>query len=141
MAWTEKAYPSPFDTQPIDGLFFLSGDLLARTPTFKWAKGEKCPMIAFPSGLTFPLWEATDNEDVIVNLGHNVALPLHGTREFAFRYTVHLAEESGFWVRPIGEDVLGFVRRKTGVGLYAVYDNQEARLVDVERRPNRLAPW
>lgn len=141
MAWIEKAQSSPFDRRSIDGLFFLSGDLIADRPPFAWAKGEKCATIALPSGLTFTLWEATDNDEVLVNLGHNVAIPLFGTRDHAFVSTVLLAEESGFWVRPAGESLLGYVRPKTGRALVSVYDNEAKRLVNVEHHVYLSSTW
>src|SRR4051812_1383981 len=48
MGWIEKGEPSPFDQQPISGLFFLDGDLLAREFKQDWTKGQKFPTIVFP---------------------------------------------------------------------------------------------
>jgi len=132
MVWVEKHTPSPFDDQPIDGLWFLSGDLLARKPNYRWAHGEKCPMIAFPSGLAFPLWEKTEHEDILVYLGDDLALPLHSTRDDAYSRVVLLAEQSGYRVDSIGKQGLRFFTRNPSLSLYVIYDNETQQLVDVQ---------
>jgi hypothetical protein len=57
MAWLEKDQPTSFEDQPLEGLFFLHGDIIAEEVGRDWTKGHKYPRIAFPSGLKFDLWE------------------------------------------------------------------------------------
>lgn len=57
MSWIEKGQSASFEHQPIDGLFFLHGDVIARHVGQNWTEGQKYPRIAFPSGLKFDLWE------------------------------------------------------------------------------------
>ncbi|MHB8625525.1 MAG: hypothetical protein ACYDBJ_00680 [Aggregatilineales bacterium] len=141
MAWTPKEQPSAFDTLPIDGLFFLGGDLLFQKSTVDWTHGEKSPMIAFPSGLTFPLWEQTATEGVLVYLGGDVALPLNDNRDHAYLTVVLLAEQSGYRVRKLGENGLGFLTRDPSASLFVLYDNLAKRLVNVALLTERPPVW
>ena len=68
MAWIEKHQPTPFDNTPIDGLFFLDGDVLASIFLQDWTKGHMLPMIAFESGREFELWETGKPDRHIVHL-------------------------------------------------------------------------
>jgi len=60
MSWTEKTHPTPFDNLPLPGLFFIDGDILARLIQRNWTAGQKLPMVAFPSGQEFELWETSN---------------------------------------------------------------------------------
>ncbi len=60
MTWIEKDRPSPFDQQPITGLFFLDGDRFAEQLDIDRTAGQKQAMIAFPSGEQFAVWESLD---------------------------------------------------------------------------------
>jgi len=60
MTWYEKSRPTQFDRQPpLDGLFYLDGDIVAETSQRPWTRGQKLPLIAFPSGEYYEVWEAT----------------------------------------------------------------------------------
>src|SRR5258708_39258596 len=99
MAWTEKYKLTSFDTQPIPGLLFLDGDLIARTqePDLPrdWAGeflGLKYPVVIFPSGA-----EASVNTDdtghVLVSIHRQMQLPYYADRESAYTHAQVLAEE------------------------------------------------
>ena len=43
MSWTEKEKPTSFDDQPIPGMFYLDGDVVAEFVGRDWTRGEKYP--------------------------------------------------------------------------------------------------
>jgi hypothetical protein len=63
MSWHEKDRPTPFDDKPIEGLWFLDGDILSRELNQSWTKGQKYPVIVFPSGQRCDLWESGDPQN------------------------------------------------------------------------------
>ena len=69
MGWIEKEKTSPIDSLPVEGLFYLDGDRLAEVFDRDWTKGQKLPLIAFPSGEEFEIWPSSDPETIgIVHL-------------------------------------------------------------------------
>src|SRR5437016_222390 len=99
MAWTEKATPTPFDTQPISGLLFLDGDLIARMREpdlpLDWAKefrGLKYPVIMFPSGAEASVI-TDDTNQVLVCIHRQMRLPYFTDRERAYKQATTLAED------------------------------------------------
>src|SRR5258708_16793182 len=99
MAWTEKYKLTSFDTQPIPGLLFLDGDLIARTqePDLPrdWARefrGLKYPVVIFPSGSEASL--ITDEAGhVLVGIHRQMQLPYYDDRESAYTHAEALVEE------------------------------------------------
>jgi hypothetical protein len=132
MSWSRKEQPSPFDTRPIEGLFFLDGDQLARTLKIDWTKGEKSPMIAFPSGLSFELWESSDPQGGTVHLFGEMDLPLNDTRQSAYLLASGVAEEVGYVVQKRGETQLEIIGHDTDEYLRITYDDVARRMVNVE---------
>src|SRR5258706_10266061 len=132
MAWTEKEKPTTFDDKPIDGLFFLDGDLLARQLNYSPLKGQKYPMLAFPSGSACNLWESSDPEKGgIVHLFGEMDLALYSSRDEALAHATNIAEQVGYTVSSVGEnqlDVWGYEGR-----LLLTYDNEQHRLINVEQ--------
>jgi hypothetical protein len=51
MLWHEKHHMTHFDNTPIEDVFFLIGDVLAKPVGRDWTKGQKLPLIGFPSGV------------------------------------------------------------------------------------------
>lgn len=100
MGWSEKGRPTPFDTQPVSGLFFLDGDLLARQLKQDWTKGQKFPTIVFPSGIQCDLWESSDPNNGVVHIFGEMDLPLRDTRDSALAHANAIAEQVGYFVRP-----------------------------------------
>ena len=49
MPWSNKEQPTPFDTQPIEGLWMLDGDQMAKKYNQPRLAGQKYPLIHFPS--------------------------------------------------------------------------------------------
>lgn len=132
MAWTEKEKPTPFDEHPIPGLYFVDGDLLARATGRDWTRGQKYPLIVFPSGLACDVWEPSDPEAVgIVHIFGELDLPLADTRDRAYEEAFDIAEQCGYMVRKIGEDRLEVWGNDLGEHVLLTYDNLARRLVNI----------
>lgn len=136
MAWSHKEAPTPFDTSPIHGLYFLDGDLLARALSIDWIKGEKLPMIAFPSGEIYELWESGSPDNGIVHLFGEMDLSYRDTRDNAYQHALALAEQVGGLVQKVGENRLDVWGDEAH--LLVTYDNQAGHIVNVERVGTRL---
>jgi hypothetical protein len=133
MAWLEKSKPTPLDGLPIHGLYFLDGDQVAHVIQGDWTKGQKYPVLAFPSGLECDLW-STGNPDSLatVHLFGEMDLPLADTRDEAYRQADDIAEQCGYLAHKVGEDRIEVVGHDTGEHLMLVYDNDTHRMVDVQ---------
>jgi hypothetical protein len=132
MSWTEKEKPTPFDEQPIRGLYFLDGDVLAHSIGRDWTAGQKYPMVAFPSGKSCELWESSNPQHVgIVHIYGEMDLPLHDTRDEAFERANHIAEQCGYLARRVGEDQLEVWGHDDDEHFMVSYDPQSGRMLDV----------
>jgi hypothetical protein len=129
MSWIEKDQSFSFEHQPIEGLFIVDGDAVAREVGLDWTKGQKYPRVAFPSGLKFDLWEGRDSP--IVHLDGELDLALMSTRNEAFRHANNIAEQVGYLAAPIGKDKLELITHEAY--LFATYDNVQRMMVNVER--------
>lgn len=85
MSWSEKREQTPLEQTdvPLQGLFFLDGDVLARVFRNAHTEGLKLAMIAFPSGKEFPLWSVGVADQAIVHLFGEMDLPIRTTRDEA----------------------------------------------------------
>ncbi len=132
MAWTEKEKPTPFDAQPIRGLYFLDGDVVARRIGRDWTAGQKYPMVAFPSGVECMLWESSDPDQVgIVHIYGEMDLPLQDTRDKAFEQANAIAAQCGYLVRRVGEDQLEVWGHDDDEHYLIRYDLESGRMADV----------
>jgi hypothetical protein len=132
MSWTEKRKPTPFDNKPIEGLWFLDGDIVAALVGRDWTKGDKYPVIVFPSGKECDLWESGDpNNAGIVHLFGEADLRYNSTRDEAHKQAQYIAEQCGYYVEKVGENQLKLVGHDSDEHLIVTYDNEEKRMVDV----------
>src|SRR5687767_10293221 len=107
MSWYAKESPTPFDTTPIDGLFFLHGDILARVVQQEWTKGMKYPMLDFPSGVACELWEAGGSATgALLHLFGEMDIPLYSTHTQALERASDVAKQVGYRVIPISDSQL-----------------------------------
>jgi hypothetical protein len=131
MSWIENDRPTPFEEQPIEGLFYLSGNQIAYELKGNWVHGQKYPMIAFPSGLECSLWTASRPEAIgIVHLFGEMDLPLGGTRDEAFKQAYYIAEQCGYMVGKVGEKQLEVWGHDVDEHLLITYDDEAGRMVD-----------
>lgn len=169
MAWVEKQHQTAFEQVdlPLQGLFFLDGDLLAEVFGRAWTQGMKSPMLMFPSNNAFALWETARPETgATVNLLREVDLSLYSSRDAAFSHIRDRAVQLGALVIKKGDrqlEVIGlddagrleqvgyFVLKKgdqqleiRGLGddehFLLTYDPLNRRLEDVQRLREKPAP-
>jgi DUF2958 family protein len=134
MPWYEKKQSSPFENQPPNGLFFLSGDLLARRYQQDWLKGKKYPLIHYPSGLQRELWDSSDNGGII-NVFGELELLRHTTRDEGFTSAAEFANQYDYTVARRGDSELLIFHSHSGRGYSVTYDNSARRVVNVKRFP------
>jgi hypothetical protein len=134
MGWIEKDKPSPLDDQPIEGLFWLDGDVMARFVNRDWTKGYKLPLIAFPSGEEFEIWPSSNPEIIgIVHLFGELDLSLKGhNRASAFEHAFDVAEQCGYAVYPVGEDQLEVWGHDVDEHYLLTFDNEARLIANVE---------
>ena len=134
MGWIEKDKPSPLDNQPIEGLFFLDGDAMARFVNRDWTEGYKLPLIAFPSGKEYELWPSGNPDTVAtVHLFGELDLALQGdTRDGAYERAYHIAEQCGYAVHKVGDNQLEVWGNDSDEHLLLTYDDEVRRMVNVE---------
>jgi hypothetical protein len=132
MGWTEKYQPTPFDTLPIHGLTFLDGDVLARLLKHEWIKGQKHPLIVFPSGMERPIWESSSEREATVHFFGEMDLPYRSTRDEAFEQASRIAAVIAYGVRGRGENQLDVWSSDEDERFTITYDNPDRRMVNVE---------
>ncbi len=134
MPWYEKEHSTPFDTQPINGLYFLNGDLLAQQYNQEWVKGKKYPTISFPSGLARELWDSSDNGGIL-NIFGAFELQRKTTRDEGFEGAIEFASEYGYTLARRGENELMVFNPYTAHGYAVTYDNRARTITNVKRFP------
>jgi hypothetical protein len=130
MAWIEKEHTFALENKPIEGLFFIDGDIAARRIPNAGTEGMKYPTIVFPSGVVCDLWESSDPNNAIVHISGEMDLPLHDNRDNALKHAQNIAEQVGYLVRSSGEqgiDVFGTDEEHIRI----LYDNNVQRMIDV----------
>ena len=141
MGWSKKEEPTPFDGMPLSGLFFLDGDILARLWGRDWTAGEKFPMIAFPSGEEFQIWESSNPErGGIVHIFGEMDLPLKGTRDEAYAQACHVGEQCGYIARKIGENQLEVWGNDDDEHFLITYNSEAGEIQDIAKvKPEQSA--
>ena len=129
MSWKEKSEQFSFEGEPISGLYFIDGDVLAKALGARWVAGQKYPRIAFPSGEEFDLWEGSRSP--IVHIYGEMDLALHDTRDAAFEYASNVAEQCGYVASTVGEAQLEVWGHDHDEHFLVTYDNEQQRMVDI----------
>jgi hypothetical protein len=130
MSWTPKEQPSTLDTAEISGLHFLDGDKLARALKVEWTKGQKFPLVEYPSGELCEIWEGRSPNNPIIHLFGEMDLPYQDTRDSAFAKALSIAEQVGYNVSKVGDnqiDLWGYEGR-----FLVTYDNVAGHIINVE---------
>lgn len=141
MSWIEKRQPTPFDEQPLPGLYFLDGDLLAHRTQIPWTTGQKLAMVAFPSRREFELWESS-NPDAggIVHVFGEMDLPYRDTRDRAFEQASDIAEQCGYSARKVGESDLEVRGQDRNEHYLVTYDLVAGQMRDIVRKRSSEPP-
>ena len=133
MSWYEKEAATPFDSQEIPGLWFLDGDVVAELVERDWTRGQKLPLITFPSGLDQEVWPTSDPESLaIVHLFGEMDLPLKADLEQVEAQAQEIAEACGYQVSRVGESTLQLTGHGEDDNLTVTYDPATGMMVNVE---------
>src|SRR5579859_245371 len=142
MGWIEKDQTTPFDTQPISGLLFLDGDLIARTqqPDLprNWAqefRGFKYPVIIFPSGTEASVI-IDEAEQILVCIHLQMRLPYYDDRENAYMNAATLLEPHQ-QIDRVGETGLALWLDDPHQHMLITYDNQARHMSNVDFVPEK----
>lgn len=128
MSWYEQAHSSPFEREPIEGVWLLYGDICARLWGRDWPQGMKRPSIVFPSGAMCELWGV---RYPIVHISDMVDLPLNEDRDTAFVTALEWNEDSYYSVFKVDDDQLEVWDHNTESVYRICYDNAQERISDV----------
>lgn len=142
MGWVEKGTLTQFDQQLelLTGLWYLDGDILARFVGRNWTVGQKLPMVAFPSGAEFQLWETGNpNAGGIVHVYGEMDLSFKGTRDQAFEHATYVAEQCGYAVSKVGEDGLKVQGHDPDEHFLITYDNETGQMRDIAKLEGNAA--
>ena len=132
MPWYPKEAPTPFDNEQINGLAFLDGDILAALMRASWVKGEKFPVVFFPSGEQFQIWEGESSP--IVHIFGEMDLAIQETsRDEAFAHANDIAEACGYLVKKIGNTQLEVWGRDPDEHFILTFDNNERSISDIQQ--------
>lgn len=132
MSWLHKEHPTAFDNAPIEGLQFLSGDVMAIAFQKYYLEGQKYPIINFPSGQSFTVWENSRVNDVTVHLFGEMDMSYQQTRDEAFETAMKVAEVLGYVVKKRGDNQLEVHGFADNEHFLLTYDNEKQHLEDVE---------
>lgn len=141
MSWHSKETQPPFDHREIHGLHYLDGDLMARLYGAAFLKGQKYPVVLFPSGYLADAWETgRDEQGATLHLFGEMDLPYFQTRDDAYQQAFAIAEACGYAVSKRGADTLEVHGHDHNDHLLIHYDNDTGRMVDVTVAPLPEAP-
>ena len=129
MSWHTKEQLTPFEAQPIDGLFFLIGDLYAKAQNAPYAAGMKYPKLMFPSGAACEVWGI---EYPLVHIFDALDLPLFESRDSAYVTALEWNEDSYYSVFKVGDDQLEVWDHATESVYTLIYDNKAEQIKNVE---------
>lgn len=135
MPWYSKEQPTPFDSTPIEGLYFLHGDVMARRYSQEWVKGQKYPLIIYPSGIEREVLMPQAGNMPVIHLFGTVDLPYSNDRDDAVEAILPIAEEYGYQISRRGERELTVFNPDAGRGYRVSYDNQSRRIADIVHFP------
>ncbi len=135
MSWIEKGQSASFEHEAIEGLYYIDGDVLATVFKPDWTKGQKYAKIAFSSGQEFDIWEGSGSPIVHVFPYGEMDLRLRDTRDNAYRYANHIAEQCGYLAAPVGDNQLELIGSDDDHFL-VTYDNESGVMTDIEEVTN-----
>lgn len=135
MPWHNKEQPTAFDTAPMEGLLFLSGEMLARQYEQEWVRHKKYPVLTFPSGLQREVQEGSGGSATI-NIFGAFDLPRTGSRDEGFEHAIGFAEEYHYTLARRGERELLLFHPHSGHGYAVVYDNRARQIANILRFPD-----
>lgn len=128
MPWCSKETETTFDRYPIEGLFFLNGDVVAEVMGYHLLEGMKSAQIQFPSGLERSVWGVNFP---LVDVFDALALPLHESRDEALITAQEWNETGAFSVFAVGTSQLELWDHETETIYRVTYNNQAGQIADI----------
>src|SRR5258708_3802515 len=129
MAWFKKEHSTRFDSLPISGLYFLDGDRVSAS--MPWAKDQRRPVIAFPSGALCDLARHPDPENTTVHIAGALHVPLYGAIDEALVIARVVGKQHGYDVEQHTDQTFA-VSIDGDEQIHLLYDATTKRLSDVQ---------
>ena len=127
MPWYPKEQPTPFDTTPIEGLWFLHGDMIASHYGQEHARDRKYPLISCPSGIQREIGAHG------VHLFGTLRLPQSGGCLEAHNQLLRQAQDTDYQISALDDGKLSVINPYARCGYHIRYEND--RLADIRRFP------
>lgn len=130
--WHRKEDETRFDTTSIEGLFFVDGDIFERVNKREYGWGMKSPMILFPSGEDYVVW---DQQLFLVSVRGAMDLPYFDTCQAAYE------RAQGFlntglspidYIEKLDNSNLLLYSDPNSAGFIITYDNEAGRMVNIQ---------
>jgi hypothetical protein len=135
MGWIEKASPTPFDAELMNGLYYLDGDIISRK-TQQWVtQGKKFPTLAFPSGIHCELVEGYLPHQPFFIVFDAMRLPTQTAIQEAYQEAMAYAEQYGYLVTRPTTDTLEVWGHEPDEHYLVTYDPSRQRVTNVEPVP------
>jgi hypothetical protein len=136
MPWYGKEHLTPFDTTPIDGLWFLLGDVLARHYQEEWVKGQTYPLIRFPSGMSRELKPGkSDTSPDLISLTGHLTLPYRASRDAAYTHLLAQDADDEYRIFLVGQTELVIHTKVSGRSIQITYDPTTDQPINLQHFP------
>jgi hypothetical protein len=135
MSWHSKETRLPFDQTPIEGFQYLHGDLMAERYKQERLRGQKYPIIHFPSQLDRELTPSVEkNPEPLIHIFGAMHLSRKNTRDEAFEEAMRIVDEyPDYFIRKLNADTL-IVANSLANRAYGIqFDNQARQVINVQR--------
>ena len=97
-----------------------------------WTQGQKYPVVVFPSGGRFDLWETSNPEAWgIIHVFGEMDLAYKSGRDQAFEAAAHIAEQLGYLSRKVGEDGLEVWGHDDEEHYLITFDQDTGQMADI----------
>lgn len=134
MPWYTKEHTTSLEQTPIEGLWFLIGDVLAEPYHQAQLRGKRYPLITFPSGLTREIW-TRDAHHTLIHLFGGVELERTSSCDAAYDSLRVMAEQYGYQVVKYGSSRLVLLNPQTGYGYTLIFNPADTEIENITRFP------
>ena len=130
MTWVEKNRPTSVDETPIPGLFLVDGDMLYALRDDDRFRAQKCPAVAFPSGVVRVLNTGDILDTTTVQLFEELDVPVKAD-ERHFRELIEGVLDWGYGATRVGDWEVELEDTISGERFRVVYDRITGYIQDV----------
>lgn len=134
MPWLEKDQQTSFEMQPIKGLAFLLGDVVARQYQQEWVRGKKYPLITYPSGIIREVRSVHESANIL--LFGDVVLPYPITRAEAVKTLNERSHETRLRLQNFVGGSFEVLNAETHRGYRLSFDPHSDELSNLARLPD-----